>query len=108
MPINTTFKAAIQRLAELAGHDQPGYVSVRAASQLANILSPANPKHGDILHALNDDQPQADHAALLDQPAQHDEHPYACYVRKTEEAEETEESEESDESEGANQDDEPP
>ena len=55
MPIAPTFKAAIIRLTELAGPEQPGYVSVRAASQLANLLSPANPKHGDILYELNGD-----------------------------------------------------
>lgn len=101
MPVNTTFKAAIQRLAELAAHDQPGYVSVRAASQLANILSPANPKHGDILHALNDDQAGASPIAVSQRPEPPTENPCAVFCTD-------EDDEEDEESEGANQDDEPP
>ncbi|MXV80599.1 MAG: hypothetical protein F4X58_08310 [Chloroflexi bacterium] len=100
MPIKTTFKAAVQRLAELAGTGEPGYVSVRAAGQLANILSPANPRHADITRALSDDPPTP--VVVKKDPAGADEHPYACYAKGAEESEEDEESE------GPQSDDEPP
>ncbi|MYD54387.1 MAG: hypothetical protein F4W96_08805 [Chloroflexi bacterium] len=100
MPIETTFKAAVQRLAELAGTGEPGYVSVRAAGQLADILSPANPRHADITRALSDDQPAP--VVVNEEPSASQEHPYDCYVKDAEESEEDEESE------GPGPDDEPP
>ncbi|MXX79810.1 MAG: hypothetical protein F4Y69_02110 [Chloroflexi bacterium] len=54
MPIDPSFKAAINVLAELASDSHPAYVRVNAAGLLANILSPANSKHADILLHLND------------------------------------------------------
>lgn len=108
MPINTTFKAAIQRLAELAGHDQPGYVSVRAAGQLANLLSPANPRHGDIMHNLNGDPsaPLSTPASRAPEPPA--ENPCADYRAPDDHPSGDDEVTEDDESEGADQDDEPP
>lgn len=102
MPINTTFKAAIQRLAHLAGPDQPAYVSLGAAGRLANLLSPANPRHADIMIALNDDQPHTAPTQASQPPAPPTENP--CAVFCTEDDEDNED----DESEGAQQDDEPP
>lgn len=107
MPIAPTFKAAIVRLTELAGSEQPGYVSVRAASQLANLLSPANPKHGDILHELNGDAsaPLSTPASRAPEPPAVN--PCADYCAPDEQPSEDEEVAEDDESEGAEQDDEP-
>ena len=99
MPINTTFKAAIQRLAELASDDHAGYVSVRAAGQLAAILSPANPHHGDIIHELNGEPDRVLEIPASRQPSPPAESPCAVYC--------TDDDEEDDESEGANQDEEP-
>ena len=53
MPIDASFKAAINVLAELASDNHPAYVRVNAAGRLANILSPANPKYNDIIRDLN-------------------------------------------------------
>ena len=53
MPIDPSFKAAIDVLTELASDSHPAYVRVNAAGLLANVLSPANPKHTDILDLLN-------------------------------------------------------
>ena len=108
MPIAPTFKAAIIRLTELAGPEQPGYVSVRAASQLANLLSPANPKHGDILYELNGDPSAPFSTPASRAPAPPTENPCAEFLVTDEQPAEDDEETEDDESEGADQDDEPP
>ena len=102
MPIAPTFKAAVMRLAELAGHDRPDYVSVRAASQLANLLSPANPKHGDILYDLAGDPSAPFSTPASRAPAPPTENPCAEFLK------DAEDDEEDDESERAAQEDEPP
>ncbi len=101
MPIQATFKAAIQRLTELAGRDQPAYVSVRAACKLADLLSPGNRDYGHILHALDDDQTPAGFSSPPQRPEPPTENPCAIFLTDDDE-------DEDDESEGTNQDDEPP
>ena len=68
MTISTRFQAAVQTLADLAAPTNPPYVAVQAASRLVNLLSPANPRHHDIMRLLN--QPgEAAPAADADQDA---------------------------------------
>lgn len=80
MPIEPNFPAAIQRLAGLAGPENPAYIAVRAACKLAEILSPAHPRHGDIMYALNGEQ--HDHYPTLasQTPSPPTENPCAVYV----------------------------
>lgn len=53
MPIDISFRAAVQRLAELAGPENPAYIAVQAACRLVDILSPLNPNHALIMRELN-------------------------------------------------------
>lgn len=64
MPIQTNFQAAVQTLAELAAPTNPGYIAVKAACKLVDILSPANPRHHDIMSVLS--QPAVDAATGAD------------------------------------------
>ena len=106
MPIRTTFKAAMQVLAEMAGPENPPHVRVKAASNMASQLSPLNPRHADVNRALND-VPAAP-IPLPEASTGPEEHPYACYVKDAQQSEQSEQSEEDDESEGTRSDDEPP
>ena len=54
MPIQARFQAAVLTLAELAAPTNPGYIAVKAASKLADLLSPANPAHHDIMRLLRE------------------------------------------------------
>ncbi len=60
MPIQPSFQAAVQTLAELASPANPGYIAVKAACKLVDLLSPANPRHHDIMSLLS--QPAVDAA----------------------------------------------
>jgi hypothetical protein len=53
MPIQPRFQAAVLTLAELAAPTNPGYIAVKAACKLAELLSPAHPRHHDIMRLLN-------------------------------------------------------
>ena len=53
MLIESTFRATVQRLAELAAPGNPAHVAVQAACRLVDILSPLNPRHADIMRLLN-------------------------------------------------------
>ncbi len=57
MPIALTYPAALQRLAELAGPENPGYIAVRAAIALVRDLPPHNPRHTNVKHVLNPELP---------------------------------------------------
>ena len=81
MPIALTYRAAMQRLAELAGPEHPAHVQVKAVSTIASELSPNNPRHDEVMRALD-----PDHAADATQQstwinyADPDApHIYACY-----------------------------
>ncbi|MYB21634.1 MAG: hypothetical protein F4066_05740 [Chloroflexi bacterium] len=90
MPIDPSFKAAIDVLTELASDSHPAYVRVNAAGRLANLLSPANPKHRDIVRNRGD-EPDLPSTPVSQEPRLPDEHPYACYLRDNEDADEDEE-----------------
>ena len=54
MPIQARFQAAVLTLAELAAPTNPGYIAVKAASKLVDLLSPANPNHHEIMRLLKE------------------------------------------------------
>ena len=57
MSLDTNFRAAFQRLADLASADNPPHIVARAAGLLANLLSPANPRDAEIMAALSSPEP---------------------------------------------------
>ena len=82
MPIALTYRAAIQRLAELSGPEHPALVQVKAGSRIASELSPNNPRHAEVMRALDPDRPAAaEQTAWIDyaETAPAGEHFYACY-----------------------------
>ena len=82
MPIALTYRAAMQRLAELAGPEHPAHVQVKAVSKIASELSPNNPRHAEVMRALDPDYPvAAEQTAWIHyaETAPAGEHFYACY-----------------------------
>ena len=68
MPIDISFRAAINTLAELASDSYPPYVRVNAAARLLEILSPANPNYHDIHQDLDGDEDDEASSAEDDDP----------------------------------------
>ena len=52
MSFTLTYADAMNRLAELAQPDRPAYTRLQALTTLVRELSPANPRHDDIVRAL--------------------------------------------------------
>lgn len=100
MPIELAYRAAMERLAELADSNHPPHVSVKAAVKLVDELSPNSPRHAEVMRALNGHPIQAHVVSEpLFEPGQH---PYAALL------EDGEDTENSDDSESGQTDDEPP
>ena len=59
MPNPFYFRARIDRLARLAGPENPSYIAVRAACALVKELSPANPRRDQIQQMLRTADPFA-------------------------------------------------
>ena len=74
MRIPLTYQAAMTRLAELSGPEYPPHVQVKSVSKIAAELSPNNPRHADVVRALNGD---AHAVEPLIPPGQH---PYAALL----------------------------
>ena len=78
MPIQLTYQVAMTQLAELAGPENPPHVQMQAVSKIAAELSPNNPRHADVMRALNPDQPATVAPAVTLVPP--GEHPYAALL----------------------------
>ena len=78
MRIPLTYQAAMTRLAELSGPEYLPHVQVKAVSKIAAELSPNNPRHADVMRALNPDQPATVAPAVTLVPP--GEHPYAALL----------------------------
>ncbi len=59
MPNPFHFRARIDRLARLAGPENPSYIAVRAVCALVRELSPANPRRDQIQQMLRTADPFA-------------------------------------------------
>ncbi len=53
MPIAPTRQAVINRLAELAGPENPGYIAVKACIALVKVLGPDNPRNANTQQTLS-------------------------------------------------------
>ncbi|MYB21149.1 MAG: hypothetical protein F4066_07510 [Chloroflexi bacterium] len=78
MPIELAYRAAMERLAELADSNHPPHVSVKAAVKLVDELSPNNSRHAEVMRALNGDTIEAQVVSEpLFEPGQH---PYTALL----------------------------
>ena len=73
MPLDNTFRAAFQQLADLASADNPPHIVARAAGILANLLSPANRRHAEIMAALGSLEPTSADNADADEASSEEE-----------------------------------
>ena len=85
MPIELAYRAAMVRLAELAGSNHPPHVSVKAAVKLVDELSPNNPRHAEVMRALNGDAIEVH--IVPEPPLEPGEHPYAALLEDGEDTE---------------------
>jgi hypothetical protein len=91
MDMKLTYRTVMQRLAELTGPENPPHVQVKALSKIASELSPNNPRHADVMLALNSDTIET---TVVPEPLfEPGEHPYAGLLSEGQDAESDEEEE---------------